>query len=571
MRKWISHWGFVFFVLVLGGVITLLALKGESLFHRLSVEHNEETTWKLQRHLTRKYPLKVDHKVVAVVVVDQKSPIYEPALRSLCAQTYQNMEVVCIGNGIPSKQFHAMAAAVESELGKERTQAVYYEEPTPKLEVLYEAIHRQRPTDIIVVLDGSDRLAHEHVLTHLNQAYAHPDVWMTYSRYLEAPDYRQVKGQPYPDAMFQGKQFRSRYELQLEGMKSFYAGFFQAIPLQDFLFQGAFIDELAELAFVLPLVEMGQKHVLFLEEVTAFKEEGAGALPSQARYCRALEAHLRAQPVCPTLSHWKEIEPPSHRYQGDVIVFSSNQPLQLYATLESLAHYVTDIGTVQVIYEASHPIYERAYLAVEADFPAVQFLAVCRYPNSTFSALLSKVLTGQEGRSAYTLLLDDSVVIEKKIALHECICALEKVHADHLIIDSQFVTTENQAVSIAYSLGKELVAKQVETNDLGLSSCLSLCHKRLFDADVWHKVHTWGAFTQAWLHTVTEHTIVLSFCEEKTKEAVVASAHFSEKQRQAWAYHLIKGLKIDLPSLLCESEEMVEGKYPLIKRQYNGA
>ncbi len=571
MRKWISHWGFVFFVLVLGGVITLLALKGESLFYHLSVDQSEGKTWKLQRHLTRKCPLRVDHKIVALIVVDQKSPTHEPALRSIFDQTYQNMEVICIGNGIPSKQFYAMVAAVESELGKEKTQAVYYEEPAPKLEILYEAIHQQRPTDIIVLLDGNDRLAHEHVLTHLNQAYAHPDVWMTYSRYLEAPDYRQVKGKAYPDAIFQEKQFRRRGELQLEGMKSFYAGFFQAIRLQDFLFQGAFIDELAELAFVLPLVEMGQEHILFLEEVTAFKEEGAGALPSQARYCRALEGHLRAQPVRPTLSHWKEIESPSHRYQGDVIVFSNNQPLQLYATLESLAQCVTDVGAVQVIYEASHPIYERAYLAVEADFPAIQFLAVCRYPNSTFSALLCKALTGQEGTSAYTLLIDDSVVIEKKMALHECICALEKVHADHLILDSQFATTENKAASIAYSVGKELVAKQIETDDLGLSSCLSLCHKRLFEGEVWQKLHTWGAFTQAWFHTLEEHKIVLSFCEKKTKEAVVASAHFSEKQRQAWAYHLIKGLKIDLPSLLCESEELVEGKYPLIKRQYNGA
>src|SRR5690349_12538039 len=62
------------------------------------------------------------------------------------------------------------------------------------------------------------------------------------------------------------------------------------------------------------------------------------------------------------------------QYTADVIIFSYDRPLQLYAMLESLYKYTTDINSVAVIYRTSNDHFAQAFNAVALDFPDVIFL-----------------------------------------------------------------------------------------------------------------------------------------------------------------------------------------------------
>src|SRR5436190_728507 len=58
----------------------------------------------------------------------------------------------------------------------------------------------------------------------------------------------------------------------------------------------------------------------------------------------------------------------------DVVIFSYDRPLQLYALLESLYLYTTDINSIAVVYRTSNDRYEKAFNIVAVQFPQVKFL-----------------------------------------------------------------------------------------------------------------------------------------------------------------------------------------------------
>ena len=59
--------------------------------------------------------------------------------------------------------------------------------------------------------------------------------------------------------------------------------------------------------------------------------------------------------------------------KADLVVFSYDRPLQLYAFLESTEKYVTGVGDLVVIYRASSEQFQKGYEVVEADFPGAMF------------------------------------------------------------------------------------------------------------------------------------------------------------------------------------------------------
>jgi hypothetical protein len=113
------------------------------------------------------------------------------------------------------------------------------------------------PQEIVVVLGGDDWLAHEWVLSRLNQYYANPDLWMTYGQYREYPSYDvgltkaldpklEVRQQPF---------FASP-------LQSFYADLFQQIAPGDLGYPAA-----AELAYMIPMLEMAGPHAAFISDI----------------------------------------------------------------------------------------------------------------------------------------------------------------------------------------------------------------------------------------------------------------------------------------------------------------
>lgn len=113
--------------------------------------------------------------------------------------------------------------------------------------------------------------------------------------------------------------------------------------------------------------------------------------------------------------------------KADLVVFSYDRPLQLYAFLESAQKYVTGVGQLSVIYRASGQAFKDGYDVVRADFPHAIFYAQGSNPARDFKPLTLKA--SFESPSNYILFAVDDIVVKDTVDLEQCINALEKHEA----------------------------------------------------------------------------------------------------------------------------------------------
>ena len=109
----------------------------------------------------------------------------------------------------------------------------------------------------------------------------------------------------------------------------------------------------------------------------------------------------------------------------DLIIFSYNRPLQLYAYLESLQHYTKNIQKTYILYRASSDEFERGYQEVQKDFPLVEFHAQTRHSSGDFKPLLLK-LCFERSLSEYIVFGVDDIIVTQFFDVQKCVDALEQ-------------------------------------------------------------------------------------------------------------------------------------------------
>jgi hypothetical protein len=113
--------------------------------------------------------------------------------------------------------------------------------------------------ELIVLIDGQDWLAHEWVLSRLNQYYADADLWMTHGQSCEFPSFQKARTHSFPSEEF--GRFRS-ISYSAGPLQTFYAGLFKNIDEADLISAGGS----SELSYLLPLVELAGEHVQGIPE-----------------------------------------------------------------------------------------------------------------------------------------------------------------------------------------------------------------------------------------------------------------------------------------------------------------
>ena len=552
--------GFTFLFLIAVLASTYYGLKNH--FGMVSALPQKVEEGTVQKRLSASHPILEDQMIVALVVADNDADVIERSLGSLLKQSYPHMRILFVDNGSTDGTFEkAKAFAGETQ---KTIEWVRYETKKRRMEVYFETIGKCAPHEVIALVEGKDWLSHENVFDHLNCVYANPEVWMTYSRAISHPDYQHVEGKLFGDAPFREKAFRKDMREELTSLITFYAGFFQEIKLQDLLFQGKFIDEKVALTLQLPLTEMGGEHILFLDEVSYVKNLEREKVDHQLhlREVAAIDAHLRSLPKYPTHSQLRLAlnTPTLHRYKSDLVIFSEDSPLQLYACLESLFTHGRDINDVYVLYRVSDQEFQRAYLNLQGEFHTVEFLNVCDYPGNDYGTLLTKVLSNRLHASPYALLGTDTFIFDERTFFHDSIAAMEKVHADHFFFNIEAGDTLPPTIPIesgiyAYQLGEKGATHPFT---------LALCRKSLFEG--MGEVADFGTFEKLWKKTLRPEAVALTYDAKKTTPLKMEQ-EASHSQKKEWNMKFIEGYKIDLPSLSCEMEEVSKGELPLIKRE----
>jgi glycosyltransferase involved in cell wall biosynthesis len=110
----------------------------------------------------------------------------------------------------------------------------------------------------------------------------------------------------------------------------------------------------------------------------------------------------------------------------DLIVYSYDRPMQLYALLESIQKYVIGLATTTIIVRASNEHYNHAYQEIEHDFPKAQFIYQAP-PYTDFQQINNTCI--EQSKSPYILFGVDDIIVKDVINLDECIAALEKSNA----------------------------------------------------------------------------------------------------------------------------------------------
>jgi hypothetical protein len=116
---------------------------------------------------------------------------------------------------------------------------------------------------------------------------------------------------------------------------------------------------------------------------------------------------------------------------ADLVIFSYNRPMQLYALLESVEQYVTGITSSKVIVRADSSRYRQAYKIVQDKFAWVNFIYQNNPPYDFRELVMKNVFNSDY---SYILFAVDDIIVKDYVDLAECVNLLKKYQAYTLLL-----------------------------------------------------------------------------------------------------------------------------------------
>ena len=188
-------------------------------------------------------------------------------LHSIEIQTYKDYDVCVIDDGSTLKKQREI---IQDYCSRNGWQAIYHEKNKGALAGMVEAIKNFncRDDDVIVVVDGDDWLAHEHVLERLHRAYTEHDIYLTWGQCeIHPPGKTPMKyAQPIPDMIIEQKLYRD-IPFVFWHPATFKYFLWRQIKEEDLRdINGEYFRVLKDKATLFPMLEMSGRKKLFLDE-----------------------------------------------------------------------------------------------------------------------------------------------------------------------------------------------------------------------------------------------------------------------------------------------------------------
>ena len=190
----------------------------------------------------------------------------EKNLASVFEQAYDNYRLIYIDDCSTDGTADKVKEVIARWGKKDQVQLICNEVNKGAMANFYEAVHSCSDQEIVVCLDGDDWLAHDKVLKRLNEVYANPDVWLAYGGYREYPSYNKgVYSKQLPAKVIDKNKFRE-YGWSTSHIRTFYAGLFKQIKLQDVMKDGQFVKTACDVAMMIPMLEMAGKKISYIKK-----------------------------------------------------------------------------------------------------------------------------------------------------------------------------------------------------------------------------------------------------------------------------------------------------------------
>ena len=207
-----------------------------------------------------------ERKFVIVVASYNNARYFQKNLDSIFSQKYNNYHVIYTNDASTDTTYEKVRAYVDKNNLHEKITLIHNESNRGALYNYYAMIQACDDSDIIVMLDGDDWFSHFKVLKDLNLYYENSDVWMTYGQFLWYPKNKRGNCRAISKSRLIEANFRDN-EWIFSHLRSFYAGLFKKIKLEDLLFQGKFFPTTYDLAIMYPMIEMAREHTFFIPDV----------------------------------------------------------------------------------------------------------------------------------------------------------------------------------------------------------------------------------------------------------------------------------------------------------------
>ena len=204
--------------------------------------------------------------IVVVIPSYNNKDWYRFNLDSVLGQQYENFRVIYLDDASSDETGRLVKEYLEEKDTQYRVTLVQNKERVGALANIYRAAWRCGPSEIVVTIDGDDWLSTPSVLQKINEVYADPDVWMTYGQFNTFPPGFGFGARPLPEWVIQQGSFRS-YTWTTTHLRTFYAGLFHKINIEDLLYENQFFPVTWDLAFMFPMLEMSGAHSRFIPDV----------------------------------------------------------------------------------------------------------------------------------------------------------------------------------------------------------------------------------------------------------------------------------------------------------------
>jgi hypothetical protein len=395
----------------------LLILMGRRMQYVFLLYQNTSGGSKVYHH----HPIVQNKSFVILLIAYGDASKAKDSLRSIFEQNYRNFRILLINqNGLPlslEKEF------IEKNHQKHRV--TFLEETREALELqnIYNAIACCQNHEIVLIVREGDLLAHNRVLFSLNQVYANPDIWLSYGKHLHFPSYLPSSEKPFTVSEIVKRKQRKRDSFDF-GLKSFYAGLFKKIALQDLMDSAGFYFSIEDCAMMMPMIEMASSHIAYLPEIHYLERSTKDASLKKTIITNFIRSDFfqafKKSAVYPLLEH-----PPYKEENKDLsldLVFLARDPEHLLTSLESIQENTKDITDIFVIIPWRK---KSSFEKVAKKFPCIIFIE--ESPKNLKSSLLRQVLS--RSMAKFLLLSTDHYVLERKVDLKECAYFLSRTKA----------------------------------------------------------------------------------------------------------------------------------------------
>jgi hypothetical protein len=362
-----------------------------------------EGTWEKEKkrelldvHPEREYSLTENKSFTFVVYALNQALWCERSLESIFAQEYEFYRVIFVDDASTDSTYETAQNFVMSAAQDSRVILMRNETRLGFCASLYRAVEHCSDKEIVIPLEAKDWLSQELVLSRLNAAFQNSDVWIAESQAMMYPQF-QIK--------------------ETEGVFAFYAALFKEVPLKNLFFEGR--PAHTKGVCFSSLQELAGGRVRKFTDPFLFAND-ASFSPSQKQtsvtFFRKPSQALLQFPKSLSLSE-----------KPDMLIFSYDRPLQLYALLESIRYYMSGLSQLSVIYRASDERYTKAYEELYPQFPSICWIRQSDQPHKDFKPLVLQAL--KKFTSPYILFGVDDIVVKDFVDLTCCIDAMEKTGA----------------------------------------------------------------------------------------------------------------------------------------------